>query len=404
MHILRRFSGMHAANRESRLLFRVLGPGSNDSRSEREDALEERVTRGRNPKTVNEAEDLLKSDARRCVEQMGKTKVGWLTWINHFCSTEAAMKANIRERADQYSNRMLQESGLYVNAFAGNIFRRGKRALMLVRKAQLEKEFLDDMQKHYREQEEALREDASLYGRLEAAFRKQQVSINVGSSAQRQKILNAIGSLQAEVDAEVNKRESTNAKALEGFREQAQQEGHLKNVLLKFGVVESSTQLSELLERNARDGDKTLYNLVKNHSDLNGADNAELRTELLSTIDQLARRGSWHSLWMYKGNSGWYREFLEGKKQPVNVDEVFQRLQDEKFDRVVAITLPGKGVKRLEVEKKDDRRGLYYLFDPSTKTPMILSATDREITYTDGNNRVRHFSFRDNPDSITLLN
>ncbi len=394
------FSG--AFPRESRLLRKIMSPGGSGSRQENADLLEQRVSRGRKFHSVEDAGAEMKSDARNCVEKLGKTRVGWLKWVNHFCSTELALKANIKTRSEDYADRMLKQSGLYVNVVAGSIFRRGKRALMLARRSQLQKQFLDDMQQYYREQEESLQQDENLYGRLGSAFAKQRVSVNVGSPKRRQAILNAIGSLTAEIDAEAGKREAAVQDKLEDFRMQAKDEQHLKQVLLQMNVLETTTQLDDLLERNAR-GDKALYTLIKNHPALLGAEQADLRNELLATVNSLRRRGRWYNLWLAKGSSGWYRAFLEGKKQPISEDETFKVLQDELFDRRIRVKIPGMKTGDLDVEKKDVRRGIYFLHDPVTKSPMILDPKDREITYVDAKNQVKHFSFHDVPNSITLV-
>lgn len=393
----------HPNDRERRLVWRGIGsPNGGDRRAENDDLIQQRVSRGRKFHTVEEAGDEMKSDARLCVEKLGKTRVGWMTWMNNFCSTEWAMKENIKTRSREYADRMLQQSGLYVNVISGNLFRRGKHKLMLARRAQLEKQFLTDMQSYYREQEESVHQDEALYGRLNSAFSKQRVSVNVGSPKRREQIMNAIGSLMAEVDAEAGEREAAVSDQLEEFRQQAKDEQHLKNVLLRLSVLETSTQLDDLLERNAR-GDKALYTIVSNHASLREEGQEDLRNELLDTIDKLRRRGNWYNLWLVKGSSGWYRAFLEGKKQPVTADETFKVLQDEVFDRRIRLQIPGVDLTDAEVEKKDQRRGIYYLYDPRRKTPLILDPQSREVTYVGAGNHIRHFSFQDAPDAITLL-
>lgn len=387
--------------RESRLLC-FSSTEAHSRRAERHELLGQRIARGSKFHSVDEAAQVMKSDAHRCVEDLGKTKVGWLSWLNHLCSTELALKSGIRERSRGYADRMLQQTGLAVGVLAGNMFRRGKRQLMLVRRAQYEKEFLDDMQTYYREKESDLERDEQLYGKLASAFKQQRVAVYVGSPGKRQTILNAIGSLMGEVEAEKGKREANVQDSLEDFQRQAHDEQHLKRVLLKLGVIESSTQLHDLLERNARDGDTTLSTLIKNHPTLRVVDRDDLRDQLLQTVNDLRRRGRWYTLWMVKGQSGWYRAFLEGQKQPVSVEETFRQLQDQEFDRRVRAAVPG-GPREYEVERKDPRRNLYYLFDPVLKKPAILDITTRELSYAERGGSVRNFSFDDAPNSITLV-
>lgn len=372
------------------------------SQEARENILERRVSQGRKFFTVDEASAEMKSDARNCVEDMGKTRVGWLNWFNHFCQSQLAIKSKIDERSQEYADRMLKQSGLYVGTLAGITYNRGKRALMLVRRTQLRKEFLTGMQEYYTDQEKPLQQEG-LYGRLSVAFEKQRVAVKVGTAQPRETILNAINALQLEVDAELGQREIDMQDKLEEFRQQAKDEQHLKNVLLELGVIETSTQLHDLLDRNAK-GDTALYTLINSHPVLNKAGAEDLRQELTGTVENLRRRGSWYALWLNKGTSGWYRAFLEGKKQTISDDQTFQVLQEELYDRRIRVRIPGASPLDLEVERKDDRTGLYYVFDPRSKSPAVIDVREREMSYVDRQNRVRHFSFRDSPDSIALLN
>ena len=71
----------------------IHAPGGGVGKEDRNELLGHRVRMGRSFHSLQDGDNEMKSDARKCTEQLGRTRVGWLTWFNNFCSTESAMKA-----------------------------------------------------------------------------------------------------------------------------------------------------------------------------------------------------------------------------------------------------------------------------------------------------------------------